>query len=50
MGKPAPAAAVGDPPKRRAASTRRTREQRFPKNLKLMAHHCQEIRFRGWRA
>jgi transposase len=36
MGKPAPAAAEDDKPKRRAESTRRTKAERFPKNLKIV--------------
>lgn len=36
MSKPAPAAAGDDQPRRRAASTRRTKDERFPKNLKIV--------------
>ena len=36
MGKPAPAAAGDDKPKRRAETTRRTKAERFPKNLKIV--------------
>lgn len=36
MGKPAPSAAGDETPKRRADTTRRTKAERFPKNLKIV--------------
>jgi transposase len=36
MGKPAPAAAEDDQPRRRAETTRRTKAERFPKNLRIV--------------